>query len=172
MKYSYYEKHINKRTRNKYDVSTITSDKEVFQNLINDLAKPFKNTKFDKIVSQESLGFIIGSALAFKLKKGFIPIRKGSNLPTLRKYILKSSFVDYSKKNKSLEINKGTIKKGEKVLIVDDWIESGAQMKAAAKLIEKQGGKVVGISVIAAHKNNKTDSLFKRYKCHAINIIE
>lgn len=168
MKYAYYDKYINKKTKIRYDVTPIFGNPKVFSNLVNDLIKPFRKTKFDKIVGLDALGFIIGGAISNKLKIGFVPVRKGEKLPGLKK--IKTSFIDYTKKKKTFEMNKGSIKKGDKILIVDEWIETGSQVKAAIKLIEKQGGKVIGISAIAAHKEPKTKILFERYNCKAINI--
>ena len=71
---------------------------------------------------------------------------------------------------KTFEINLGSIKKGERILIVDEWIETGAQVKAAIKLIEKQGGTVIGISALCAQKSPRTKILFTRYNCQAIEV--
>ncbi|HII72738.1 TPA: adenine phosphoribosyltransferase [Candidatus Woesearchaeota archaeon] len=172
MRYDYYYKHINKNTKGKYDCSTLAARPEVFSRLIDDLIRPFRKTAYDLIVSQEALGLIFGSAAALKTKKGFIPLRKGGKLPTVRTLVARKSFVDYSGKMKALEINKGLIKKDVKVLIVDDWIETGAQMKAAILLIESQGGKVVGIAAITAHRNRGTNLLFEKYNLRPLNVIE
>ena len=66
-------------------------------------------------------------------------------------------------------MNKGSIKKGDRVLIVDEWIETGSQAKAAIKLIEKQGGKVIGITVLKAHRTKRTKILFDKYNCKSIH---
>ncbi len=172
MEYSYYNKFINKRTKGRYDVTPLFEDSKIFSNLVEDLIKPFKEIKFDKIIGLDALGFIIGGAFANKLKKGLVAIRKGGKLPGIKSTVLKTSFTDYSKKNKTFEVNKNSIKNGEKFLIVDDWIESGSQMIHAIKLIEKLNGKVVGISVLRAHKNKETKILFDKYNCKAIGIRE
>ncbi|MEI6774955.1 MAG: phosphoribosyltransferase family protein [bacterium] len=84
--------------------------------------------------------------------------------------ILKNSFTDYTKTIKSFEINKSAIKRGDKVLLVDEWIETGSQMKSAIGLIEKLGGKVIGITTIYAERNQQTNILFDKYNLKAINI--
>jgi adenine phosphoribosyltransferase len=139
------------------------------RNLILDLSKPFRKVAFDKVASPEALGFIIGGAVAQKLGKGFIPIRKGGALPTRRRHIARVSFVDYTSNKKSLEINRSLVSIGDRILIVDDMVETGAQVKAVIKLIERSGGKVIGISVLGAEKNRKTKILFDRYSFHAID---
>jgi adenine phosphoribosyltransferase len=172
MKYDYYDKYIKKETEGRYDVTPIFENPDVFSNLLQDLIEPFENIKFDKIAGLDALGFVIGGALAQKKGAGFICIRKGGKLPGINNTVLKtSSFTDYTKTSKSFEINKSSVKKGDKILLVDEWIETGTQMKAAVKLIEELGGEVVGISCLTIHKNNKTKILFDNYNLKYINII-
>ena len=170
MEYSYYLRRVNKRTMGKYDTSTLTHDPEVFRNLVKDLARPFRKLSFDVVAAQESLGFVLGSSVAYELGKGFVPIRKGGRLPTLRTHVLSASFTDYSGGRKRLEMNEGSVRRGDRVLLIDDWIESGAQMKAAIRLVEKQGGVVVGIGAVKAHENDGTKTLFGRYNCRPLNL--
>jgi adenine phosphoribosyltransferase len=164
MNYNYYDKYLNKNTIKRYDITPLFNNPKVFSNLTTDLVKPFKN--FNKVVGLDALGFIIGGAISNKLNVGFIPIRKGGKLPGKEK--LKISFTDYTKTKKTFEINKNSIKKGDKILIVDDWIETGAQMKAAIKLIEKLKGEVIGVTALKAHKNKETQTLFDKYNCKPI----
>ncbi len=170
MKYSYYDKYINKKTRIRNDITPIFHNPKVFSSLISDMIKPFKKTDFNKVAALDSLGFILGGAIAHKLKVGLVPVRKGGKLPGISGTLIKTAFIDYTGKKKIFEINKNAIEKGDRMLIVDDWIETGSQIKAAIRLIEKQGGKVVGISAIYAEKNSNTNLLFKRYNCIALNL--
>lgn len=172
MDYKYYESFINKKTKSKYDVTPIFQHPKAFYNLIIDLSEPFESSDFNKIVGLEALGFILGGAIAHKLKKGFVLVRKGGKLPGIKRTLVRASFIDYTKNKKTFEINKNAIKKGDKVLIVDDWIETGSQAKAAIKLIEKQGGKVVGITALCAERTPKTEILFEKYNCKAIKILD
>jgi len=169
MKFKYYEKHIEKKTKGRYDVTPIFLKPEVFKNLVDDLVRPFKKVSFNKIAGIEALGFIIGGATANKLNISFIPIRKQGKLPGFRKTIFGTSFTDYSGKRKTFEINKNSVKKSDKVLIVDEWLETGAQVKASINLVEKLGGKVVGISVLNTDKKQVTLDLRKKHNLHAIN---
>ncbi len=173
MDYEYYTQFIAKETKGRYDVTPLFQNVDAFSHLLDDLFLPFKDVPFDKIAGLDALGFIIGSALAYKLQKGFVPIRKGGKLPGINNSVLKtSSFVDYTNTSKSFEINRSAISKGEKILIVDEWIETGTQMNAAIRLIEELGGVVVGISSLAAHKNENTFFLFEKYHLHSIREIE
>ncbi len=171
MDYSYYDKLIKKDTRLKYDVTPLFNHPEAFSNLINDIEKLFNNCKFDVITGLDAVGFIIGGALAHKLKIRFVPVRKEGRLPGYKESLIRESFIDYSQNKKAFEMNKGEIKKEDQVLIVDDWMETGGQMKAAIKLIEKQGGKIIGLGLLGAENNNKTEILFKKYNCKAIKVF-
>jgi len=170
MKYEYYDKYINKETEGRYDVTPIFEKPEVFSNLLEDLIRPFRDVDFDKIAGLEALGFIVGGALAHEMNVGFICIRKEGKLPGVDDTVLKRSFVDYSDSSKSFEINKSSVEKGERILLVDEWIETGTQMKTAVELIEKLGGEVVGICSLVAHKNENTKILFDKYNLKAIKI--
>ncbi len=172
MNYNYYDRHINKNTTGRCDVTPLFENPEVFARLIDDLIEPFKDIEFDKIVGLDALGFVLGGAMAIRMKKGFVPLRKGGKFPGVKGTVVKTSFVDYSKKRKTFEMNKNSIKKDEKVLIVDEWIETGTQVKASIRLIEKLGGKVIGISTLNVDKNDKTRILFEEYNLKAIHIEE
>ncbi len=170
MNYDYYDRHINKNTAGRCDVTPLFENPEVFARLIGDLIKPFKDVKFDKIAGLDALGFVLGGAMAIRMKKGFVPLRKGGRLPGVEGTVLRTSFIDYSKNKKTFEINKNSIKKGDKVLIVDEWIETGTQVKASIRLIEKLGGKVIGISTVNVDRNDKTRILLEKYNLKAIHI--
>ena len=170
MKYEYYDKYINKKTTGRMDATPLFGDPIVFWNLLKDLIKPFKKNKIQKIVGLDALGFIIWGALSQKEKVGFVPIRKWGKLPGVPSTLLKNSFTDYTKTVKSFEINKSAIKKGDKVLLVDERIETGSQIKSAIILVEKLGGKIIGITTICADKNKQTKILFDKYNLKAIKI--
>lgn len=172
MEYEYYNKFVNTKTKLRCDVTPIFQNPKVFSNLISDLIKPFKDIRFNVIVGLDALGFIIGGAMAYKLKMSFVPVRKGRKLPGIKGTVIRTTFTDYTETKKTLEMNKGAIRKGDTVLIVDDWIETGSQIKSAIKLIEKQGGKVIGVTVLCAEKTPQTRILFEKYNCKAIKVAE
>jgi len=168
MKYQYYRKFIIGYKNERCDVTPIFENPKVFRNLITDLIKPFKKEKIDKIVCLDALGFILGSAIAYKLNKRLVVIRKKGKIPGKNKQSV--PFKDYTKKTKGFEIKKSSIRKGDKILIVDEWIETGSQMKASIKLIEKQNGKIIGISTLNADMNKGTKILFDKYNLKPIRI--
>jgi adenine phosphoribosyltransferase len=144
----------------RYDVTPIFSDPLAFSLLIDDLAELADEIEFDVVAGIDALGFILASALALKLDKAMIPIRKGGKLPVK---VDRESFVDYSGVEKSLEIRESVFQGFDHALVVDEWIETGAQVKAAITLIERQGTKVTGIVSIALDNSSGVKALRKRY---------
>ncbi|UCE00900.1 MAG: adenine phosphoribosyltransferase [Chloroflexota bacterium] len=145
---------------NRYDVTPIFSDPRAFASLIDDLAFQCRDLEFDVIAGIDALGFILSSALSIKLGKSLVPIRKGGKLPVS---VDSEYFVDYSGIEKSLEIRKDALIKSNSALIVDEWIETGSQVRAAANLIEHQGARVAGIISIGLDNCNGVKSLRQRY---------
>ena len=122
------------------DITTLIKNKEAFKETIDQLSKLASKIKFDKVVAIESRGFIFASPLSYKLSKSLILIRKKGKLPA---DIYSQDFVlEYGEA--TIEIHKDSINKDESVLIIDDLIATGGTSEAAAKLIEKSGGKVAG----------------------------
>lgn len=122
------------------DITPLLLRPEAFHDLVDDMAKAVKGWDFDRILGIESRGFLLGSALAYKMKKGLIIVRKPNKLPapTVRaEYTL-----EYG--TDSLEMHKDAVTKKSKVLILDDVIATGGTAKAATELVQQQGGKVAG----------------------------
>lgn len=121
------------------DITTLLKDPVGFHLAINDLVSRYAHEKIDKIVGIESRGFIIGAAMAYQLRKGFVPIRKKGKLPA------QTVGHDYDLEYGSdrVEIHVDAIEKGEKVLLVDDLIATGGTAEAATALIEEVGGEIV-----------------------------
>ena len=92
------------------------------------------------MVAIESRGFIFASALSYNLSKSLILMRKKGKLPA---YTFSQDFVlEYGKA--TIEVHKDSINKNDSVVIIDDLIATGGTSEAAAKLVEKSGGKVAG----------------------------
>lgn len=170
MNFEYYDRLIDKRDSSRYDLTPIFKDDEVFRNLVEDLVKPFLNDDLNKVVAIESFGFILGSAISRRINKGFIPIRKSGKLATIEEAIIRNFFLDYSGVEKGLELRRDAISKGEKILLVDEWSETGAQLKSSISLIEKLGGIIGGICLVGIERNNNTFPLLEKYKINALGI--
>ena len=122
------------------DITTLIKDKNAFKECIDQMSKIVSNISCDKIASIESRGFIFASPLSYNLLKPNILMRKKNKLPA-EKYSVDFE-LEYGKA--TLEIHKDSIKKGEKIIIVDDLIATGGTAEAGAKLVEKSGGEVAG----------------------------
>jgi adenine phosphoribosyltransferase len=120
------------------DITTLLADAPDFSHTIDLLLERYKDMQIDAVAGIESRGFIIGSILAHRLDKGFIPIRKKGKLPA--ETVSQEYILEYGKD--VIEIHKGAIKRGQKILLVDDLIATGGTALAACKLIEKVKGKV------------------------------
>ncbi len=127
-----------------WDITPLLKDKQAFKECINKLADHYKGKAIDVVVSNEARGFIIGAALAYALGAGFVPIRKKGKLPA------KCLSFTYQKEYESdcIEIHADAIEKGQKVLLIDDLLATGGTIKANVELIEKLGGKIVGIGFL------------------------
>ncbi|MBI2995573.1 MAG: adenine phosphoribosyltransferase [Candidatus Melainabacteria bacterium] len=126
------------------DITTVLKDPEAFKHSIDLLSKYFEKQKIDYIAGIEARGFIFGSALAYKMEKGFIPIRKPGKLPSKTERV--SYDLEYGKD--SLEIHVDAIEPGKRVLIVDDLLATGGTAEAAVKLVKKISGIIVGIAFV------------------------
>ena len=122
------------------DITTLIKNKEAFKESINQMSKIIGSLNCDKIAGIESRGFIFSSPLAYNLSKPNILLRKKNKLPA-EKYSVDFE-LEYGKA--TLEIHKDSILQNETVVIVDDLIATGGTAEAAAKLVEKSGGKILG----------------------------
>ena len=122
------------------DITTLIKDKDAFKECINQMSKIINNLNCDKIAAIESRGFIFASPLSYNLSKPNILLRKKNKLPA-EKYSVDFE-LEYGKA--TLEMHKDSIDRDDKVIIVDDLIATGGTAEAAAKLIEKCGGQVMG----------------------------
>ena len=142
------------------DITTLLQDGAAFKQACDELYKRYKDEKIDVIVGIESRGFIFGSVLAYKLGLGFVPVRKPGKLPY--KTISEEYTLEYGK-NK-VEIHEDAIKKGQRVLIIDDLIATGGTASAAIKLVEKLGGIVHELAFIVELPDLKGREKLKGYK--------
>ena len=142
------------------DITTLLKDAHGFNHMIELLAERYKGKKIDVVAGIESRGFITGSVLAHRLGVGFVPIRKPGKLP--HKTISAEFEKEYGKDK--MEIHEDAIKKGDKVLIVDDLIATGGTCSAAIKLVEKLGGKVEECAFIIDLPDLKGKEKIKGYK--------
>lgn len=144
------------------DPTSIYINTNAFIDLLDDLLDDLEEIDCDVVAGIDAMGFVLGSALAARLRKGFLPIRKADKLCVDTK---KVDFVNYSKRNQFMEIRFPAFEAGTKVIIVDQWVETGGTMGAAIRLIEQQGGLVKGVIALAIEENDNTKKLRNDYKC-------
>ncbi|MCW4005132.1 MAG: adenine phosphoribosyltransferase [Candidatus Bathyarchaeota archaeon] len=127
-----------------WDITPLLKDGAAFKECIDQLANHYRGKDVDVIVSNEARGFIVGAALAYALGVGFVPVRKKGKLPR------KCMELSYAKEYESdcIEIHEDAIDKDAKVLLIDDLLATGGTIKANIELVEKLGGKVVGIGFV------------------------
>lgn len=126
------------------DITPLLKDAASLREIIARLARSLKGKKVGVVVGIESRGFIFGTALATKLGVGFVPVRKKGKLPWKTKQV--ACTLEYG--NEILEIHQDAVKRGQKVVIVDDLLATGGTAEAAAKLVESIGGKVTKIAFV------------------------
>jgi len=152
-------------TGGRYDVTPIFTDYSAFTHLVADLVAPFQDMAIEYVAGIDALGFILGTAVALRLAVGFLPIRKAGKIPVSTYSV---SFVDYTRQHKALEIRPGVLPPGSRVLLVDDWIETAAQINAAIQLIHQVHSTVVGITTVHIDANAATHRLRATYPCHMV----
>ena len=126
------------------DVTTLFGDAQGFKALLAQLTERYRGTPIDAVAGIEARGFIMGGAMADKLGCGFVPIRKKGKLPW--KVYSQSYALEYG--TDTVEMHQDALDRGKRVLIVDDLIATGGTAEAAAKLVARAGGTLVGACFI------------------------
>lgn len=122
------------------DITTLLKNGEAFAAMIDEVAEKVGPMNPEVIVGPESRGFILGAAVAYHLKKGFIPVRKPGKLPA---EVLSHEYaLEYG--TDVLEIHRDAIQKGQPIVVVDDLLATGGTAEATARMIEELGGVVAG----------------------------
>lgn len=127
------------------DITTLLANPDAFRETIDGLLTPYTNERIDKVVVIESRGFIFGTPMAYQLNAGVVPVRKPGKLPA--ETLTEEYELEYG--TNTLQIHTDAIKKGERVIIVDDLLATGGTVEASIRLVEKLGGEIVGISFLA-----------------------
>ncbi|MEE4240360.1 MAG: adenine phosphoribosyltransferase [Desulfopila sp.] len=126
------------------DISTLMEDRLIFRKVIDAFVYRYLTTTIDAVVGIDARGFIIGSPLAYLLNTSFVPVRKKGKLPG--ETISQAYSLEYGEAE--VEIQTAALKKGDRVLLIDDLIATGGTMLAAAQLIEKLGAVIVEAAAI------------------------
>jgi adenine phosphoribosyltransferase len=127
-----------------YDITTLMQDAAGFRGAVDGLSLPFKEQGIDVVVGIESRGFIFGAAVADRIGAGFSPVRKPGKLPS--KSVRATYALEYG--TDSLEIHDDAVRKGQRVLIVDDLLATGGTARATLDLVTGLGGDVHALAFL------------------------
>jgi adenine phosphoribosyltransferase len=127
-----------------YDITTLLQDAAGFRAAIDSLVLPFENQGIELVAGIESRGFIFGAAVADRLGAGFAPVRKPGKLPW--KTATASYELEYG--SDSLEMHRDAVRRGQRVLIVDDLLATGGTARATTDLVEGLGGEVHALAFL------------------------
>lgn len=147
-----------------YDVPSIFEHPEGFKLTLDGLNNFCKDKEVDKVVGIESRGFLMGGALADRLGAGFALIRKPGKIPG--EVVSQSYDLEYG--TDTIEINKASVKPGDKVIIHDDLLATGGTVEAAAKLIESLGGEVLQVVFIVELTFLNGRERLSKYDVHSL----
>lgn len=143
------------------DPTSIYINAAAFNDLLDDLCADLDSGEIDVVAGLDAMGFVLGSALAARLDRGFLPIRKAGKLCVATD---KVGFTNYSGRAQDMEMRTPAFAPATRVLLVDQWVETGGTMDAAIRLVERQKGSVAGIVAIAVEGNERTKGYRDRFK--------
>jgi adenine phosphoribosyltransferase len=126
------------------DITPLLADETGFSSAIDMIVVHYGRGNVDKVVGIEARGFILASPVAYHFGAGFVPVRKAGKLP----WDTESEQYELEYGTETLEIHKDAFDPGERVLIVDDVLATGGTARATSRLVERLGGKVVGIACL------------------------
>ncbi len=146
------------------DPTSIYINDAAFSDLLDDLEADLSEIAVDVVAGLDAMGFVLGAALAARRGVGFLPIRKADKLCVDTDRV---SFTNYSGRTQHMEMRAPAFRPKTRVLLVDQWIETGGTMDGAIRLIERQNGIVAGLVAIAIEENAQTLEFRNRYPCIA-----
>jgi len=144
------------------DPTSIYINGAAFGDLLDDLCEDLDPDKIDVVAGLDAMGFVLGAGIATRLGKGFLPVRKAGKLCVDTD---SASFTNYSGRTQDMEIRLPAFAAGTRVLLVDQWVETGGTMHGAVQLVEQQQGKVAGMVAIVMEENDQTIAYRNRYNC-------
>lgn len=143
------------------DPTSIYINASAFNDLLDDLCAELDAGEIDVVAGLDAMGFVLGAALGARLGKGFLPIRKAGKLCVETD---KVSYGNYSGRTQDMEMRMPAFAPGTRVLLADQWVETGGTMDGAIRLVERQGGSVAGMVTIAMEENARTAQYRRDYK--------
>lgn len=151
-----------------FDITTVLKDGPAFHQVIDELYNRFKDADFERIAGTESRGFIYAAAMAYKMSKGLILIRKPGKLPA--DTIKEEYALEYG--TDAVEMHTDAVDKGMRILVLDDLLATGGTAKATCALIEKAGGVVAGVGFMIELDFLKGRDKLKKYDIYSLMHVE
>ena len=150
------------------DITSVIQDPKGFRMAVDNLMDSLKGVDFDLVLGTESRGFVFGAPVAYAMNKGLVLVRKKGKLP--RATVCEDYSLEYG--TASLEMHCDSIKRGQKVVIIDDLLATGGTTEAVVKMVEKLGGKVAKICFVIELAGLKGRSKLKGYPVDSLVIYE
>jgi adenine phosphoribosyltransferase len=145
------------------DITPILGNPTFFKMVIDILVQRHRKRRVDKIAAIDARGFLFAGAMCDRLCAGMVPIRKKGKLP----YKTFDESYDLEYGSATLSVHKDAFRKGDRVVLLDDLLATGGTAAAAAKLIEKAGGRVVEVDFLVELAFLKGRSKLKAYSVFA-----
>jgi adenine phosphoribosyltransferase len=143
------------------DPTSIYINGKAYHDLLDDLVADLNKDDIDVVAGLDAMGFVLAAGIAARIGKGFLPIRKSGKLCVDTD---SASMTNYSGQTQSMEMRLPAFAPGTRVLLVDQWVETGGTMQGAVQLVEQQKGTVAGMVAIVMEENENTKSYRDRYK--------
>jgi len=150
------------------DITSVIQDPDGFRLAVDGLISLLNGVDFDCVAASESRGFVFGAPVAHAMGKGLILVRKKGKLP--RETIFESYELEYGEA--TLEMHTDSIKKGQKVVIIDDLIATGGTTGAIIKMVERLGGEIVKICFVMELAGLNGRGVLKGYDVESLIVYE
>jgi adenine phosphoribosyltransferase len=147
------------------DLTHLLAQPQVFPTLIEDLTLPFLHEHITHVATVDAGGFPLGGGIAYRLKAGVVLIRKGGRVDW---DVVAATCIDFSGTKKQLEITSDAVGASDRVLVVDDWAETGGQLRTAISLVEWLGARVVGAACLHIALSVRRDPDLAAYRLHGV----
>ena len=144
------------------DPTSIYINGRAYHDLLDDLCEEIDPKEVDVVAGLDAMGFVLAAAIAARINCGFLPIRKAGKLCVDTD---SASMTNYSGRTQLMEMRLPAYAPGTRVLLVDQWVETGGTMNGAVQLVEQQKGLVAGMVAIVMEVNENTAKYREKYKC-------
>ena len=149
------------------DPTSIYINGEAYHDLLDDLCAEINAKDVDVVAGLDAMGFVMAAGIAARIGCGFLPIRKAGKLCVDTD---SADMTNYTGRTQAMEMRLPAYAPGTRVLLVDQWVETGGTMHGAIQLVEQQNGIVAGMVAIVMEDNDTTAKY--REKCKCITAIQ